>query len=190
MARIVQSYESMLEGVRKTEFQKEWFEIYLRYWDEEREFEGFEFSLANKKIIDSINERLSDLGDRQTQKKYEREALWFYEEAWNSPDTKKLPPQWREDLLQGLLRLCSMLCEKDLLKRYEAEAFRFYEKLWKQEKENMKPQDRIDILTTLKNYASLFKNEKKKQKYGNLLKVSNDFFHILLELLKSDWTYS
>ena len=181
MARIVQSYENMLRGVRKTEFQKEWFEFCLHYWNEEREFEGFEFSLANKKIIDSINERLSDLGDRQTQKKYQREALWFYEGTWNSPDTKKLPPQWREDILQGLLRLCSMLCEKDLLERYEAEAFRFYENLWKQEKADMKSQNRIDILTTLKNYASLLKDKKKEQKYGNLLQVSNGFFRILLE---------
>ena len=176
MVRIVHSYELMLQGVRKTEFQKEWFEFYLRYWDEERDFEGFQFSLANKKIIDSINERLSDLADRQTQKKYEREALWFYEGAWNSPDTKKLPRKDREDILQVLLRLCKMLREKDLLKRYEAEAFRFYEKLWKRNKAEMEKQDRIDILTTLKKYASSFKDEKKEQKYGNLLKVSNSFF--------------
>ena len=186
MVRIVESYEAMLRGVRKTEFQNEWFEFYLRYWDEEREFEGFEFSLANKKIIDSINKRLSDLGDRQTKKKYEREALWFYEGAWNSPDTKKLPHKEREDILQGLLRLCSILREKDLFKRYEAEAFRFYEKLWKRNKAEMKKQDKIDILKTLKKYASSFKDEKKEQKYGNLLKVSNSFFRILLEIRKSD----
>ena len=181
MVRIVQSYEAMLRGARKTEFQKEWFEFYLFYWDKEREFEGFEFSLANKNIIDSINERLSDLGDRQTQKKYQREALWFYEGAWNSPDTKKLPLRWREDILQVLLRWCNMLREKHLFGRYQAAAFRFYENLWKQEKANMKPEDRIDILTTLKNYASSFKDKKKEQKYGNLLKVSNGFFRILLE---------
>ena len=181
IVRIVQSYEAMLRGVRKIEFQKEWFEFYLRYWDEVREFEGFEFSLANKKIIDSISERLSDLDDRQTEKKHQREALWFYEGAWNSPDTKKLPPQWREDILQGLLRLCSMLCEEDLLERYKAEAFRFYENLWKQERADMKSQNRIDILTTLKNYASSLKDKKKEEKYGNLLKVSSGFFHILLE---------
>ncbi|KAL9961841.1 hypothetical protein ACROYT_G030868 [Oculina patagonica] len=148
MVRIVQTYEAMLRGERKTKFQKEWFEFYLCYWDEEREFEGFEFSLANKKIIDTINERLSDLADRQTQKKYQREALWFYDGAWNSPDTKKLPRHQREDILQDLLRLCEMLREKDLVKQYEAEALRFYEKLWKQKKDEMKRQDRIDILTT------------------------------------------
>ncbi len=176
MVRLVQNFEAMIRGVRKEAFQKEWFEFYLRYWDEEREFEGFEFSLANKKIIDSINERLSDLGDRQTQKKYQREALWFYEGAWNSPDTKKLPRHQREDILQDLLRLCKMLREKDLLKKYEAEALRFYEKLWKQKKDEMKRQDRIDILTTLENYTSSLKDEKKAQKYGNLLKVGNGYF--------------
>ncbi|XP_078383042.1 uncharacterized protein LOC144665649 isoform X2 [Oculina patagonica] len=170
MVRLVQTYEAMLRGVRKEAFQKEWFEFYLRYWDEERKFEGFEFSLVNKKVIDSINERLSDLSDRQTEKKYQREALWFYDGAWNSPDTKKLPRQQREDILQDLLRLCKMLREKDLVKKYEAEAFRFYEKLWKKNKETMERQDRIDILTTLENYASSFKDENKAQKYGSLLK--------------------
>ena len=198
IVRIVQSYEAILRGVRKTEFQKEWFEFYLRYWDEERKFEGFQFSLANKKIIDSINERLSDLGDRETEKKYQREALWFYKGAWNSPDTKKLPRKEREDILQGLLRLCSILREKDLFERYKVEAFRFYEKLWKAEmkaekaeagmkkKAAMKKQDRIDLLTTLKEYASSFKDEKKEQKYGNLLKVRNGFFRMLLEILESE----
>ncbi|KAJ7370325.1 hypothetical protein OS493_033122 [Desmophyllum pertusum] len=106
MVRIVQIYEAMLRGARKEEFQKETFEFYQCYWDEERNFQGFEFSPANKKVIDSINERLSDFADRQTQKKYQREALWFYEGAWNSPDTKKLPYLQRRDILQTLLRLC------------------------------------------------------------------------------------
>ena len=170
MVRIVQSYEEILKDVRKTEFQKEWFQFCLRYWDEERKFEGFQFSLANKKIIDLINKRLSDLGDWQTQEKYQREGLWFYEGAWNSPDTRKLPHQQKEDILQDLVRLCKMLREKDLLKRYEAEAFRFYEKFWKRNKAEMERQDRINILTKLKDYSSSFKDEKKEQKYGNLFK--------------------
>ena len=50
MVRIVQSYETMLEGVRKAEFQKETFQFYQLYWEEERDFrKEFEFSLANKK---------------------------------------------------------------------------------------------------------------------------------------------
>ena len=172
MVRIVQSYEAMLRGVRKEEFQKETFEFYQCYWDEERNFEGFEFSPANKKVIDSINERLSDFGDRQTQKKFQREALWFYEGAWNSPDTKTLPYLQREDILQTLLRLCNMLREKDLYNKYESEAFGFYEKQWKwMRKAEVERQDRIDILTKLKKFALSLKNEKKEQKYGKLLKV-------------------
>ena len=171
MVRIIEAYEPLLKGVMKEEFQKETFEFYQRYWDEEREFEGFEFSLANKKVIDSINERIGDLADRQTRKKYEREALWFYEGAWNSPDTKKLPDPYREEILQNLLRLCNILREKDLLKKYQAKALRFYEKLWKKNKEKMKKQDRIDILSTLENYASSLEDKKKAQKYGILLKV-------------------
>ena len=184
MVRIVHSYEPMLRGVRKEEFQKESFEFYLRYWDDERKCEGFEFSLANKKVIDSINERLSDLGDKQTQKKYQREALWFYEGAWNSPDTKKLPHKQREDILQDLLRLCNMLREEDLLKEYEAEAFKYYEKLWKdmKRKEDVERQDRIDILTTLEKYAQSFQDEKKAQKYGNLLKVGDTILYYSIEI--------
>ena len=107
--------------MRKEEFQKESFEFYQRYWTEEREFERFECSWANKTVIDSINERLNNLADRQTQKKYEREALWFYEGAWNSPDTRKLPEHQREEILQTLLRLCNILHEKDLLKKVRSQ---------------------------------------------------------------------
>ena len=171
MVRIVDSYERMLEGVRKEDFQKETFEFYQRYWTEEREFERFEFSLGNKAVIDSINERLNYLADRQTQKKYEREALWFYEGAWNSPDTRKLPEHQREEILQTLLRLCNILHEKDLVKKYKAKAFRFYEKLWKKNRKEMEKEERIKILTTLEDYASTLKDEKKAQKYGILLKV-------------------
>ena len=171
MARIVDSYEAMLEGARKKEFQKETFECYQRYWTEEREFERFEFSLANKTVIDSINERLNYLADRETQKKYEREALWFYEGAWNSPGTRKLPDRQRGEILQNLLRLCNILKEKDLLKKYEVKAFRFYEKLWKKNKDEMKKQDRKDILTKLEHYASSLKDERKAKMYGTLLKV-------------------
>ena len=82
MVRIVDSYERMLEGVRKAEFQKETFESYLRYWNEEKHFEGFEFSSTNKQVIESINKRFSDSGDMQRQEKYKKEAFWFYEGAW------------------------------------------------------------------------------------------------------------
>jgi len=172
LVRIIEAYEPLLdEGSRKEEFQKETFEFYQRYWNEERDFEGFEFSLANKKVIDSINKRLGGLLDRQTQKRYKQEALWFYEGIWNSPDTKKLPFPQRKGILQELLRLCNILHEKDLLKKYEAKAFRFYEKQWKKNKEKMEKQDRIDILNKLENYASSFKDERKTKKYGILLKV-------------------
>ena len=171
MVRIVESYEALLEGVRKKEFQKETFEFYQRYWTEEREFERFEFSLANRKVIDSINERLKKLADRQTQKKYEREALWFYEGTWNSPDTKKLPDRQRGEILQTRLYLCSALREKDLLRKYQAEAFRFYEKLWRKNREKMEKHERIDILTTLENSASSFKDDNKVKEYRTLLKV-------------------
>ena len=171
MVRIIEAYEMLLTGVKKREFQKETFQFYQRYWNEEREFEAFEFSLANKKDIDSIKERLDDMGDWKMQRKYQIEALWFYEGAWNSPDTKKLPDHQREAILQKLLRLCNLLGEKDLLKTYEAKALRFYEKLWKKDRENVGRQDRIDILTQLKNYASSLQDEKKAQKYRMLLQV-------------------
>ena len=172
MIRIVQGYEKLLEdGVRKAEYQKETFEFYQRYWNEERDLKEFEFSLAKKKVIDSINERLSDSGDRRTQKKYHREALWFYERAWNSPDTKKLPDLERKDILQHLLHFCNVLHEKDLLRKYEAEAFTFYEKLWRKNRDKMEEQERTDTLTMLENYASSLKDEKKVKKYRTFFKV-------------------
>ncbi|XP_020602576.1 uncharacterized protein LOC110041607 isoform X2 [Orbicella faveolata] len=170
MVKIIEGYETLLTGSRKEEFQKETFEFYQRYWNEEREFEGFEFSLANRTVIDSINERLGDLADGQTQKKYQREALWFYEGAWNSPDTKKLPDRHRDDILQNLLLFCKILFEKDLLIKYEADALRFYEMLWKKNKAKIDKQDRIEILVKLQNFASSLKDEKKTKKYRILLK--------------------
>ena len=65
VVRIVESYEAMpLQGKRKDQFRQEAFDFYLRYWDEERAFEAFEFSLANKRVIDSINKRLDEFGDQ------------------------------------------------------------------------------------------------------------------------------
>ena len=172
MVRIIESYEAMLlKGKRKDQFRQEAFDFYLRYWDEERAFEGFEFSPANKRVIDSINERLDEFGDLQTKKRYQKEALWFYEGAWNSPDTRKLPDTAREEILQTLCGLCKQLREKNMAEKYNNEAFRFYEKKWKRDKEGMSERDRIDILTTLVDMATSQMKEKKKQKYESLLKV-------------------
>ena len=172
MVRIIESYEAMLlKGKRKDEFRQEAFDFYLRYWNEERAFEGFEFSPANKRVIDSINERLDEFGDLQTKKRYQKEALWFYEGAWNSPDTRKLPDTAREEILQTLCGLCKQLREKNMAEKYNNEAFRFYEKKWKRDKEGMSERDRIDIFTTLVDMATSQMKEKKKQKYESLLKV-------------------
>ena len=58
MVRIVQSFEEMLEDVRKAEFQKETLKFYQRYWNEKRHFEGFEFSSTNEQVINSIVKQL------------------------------------------------------------------------------------------------------------------------------------
>ena len=120
MVRIVESYEGLLAGVRKAEFQKETLEFYLRYWSEEKKFERFEFSSTNKQVIDSINKRLSDSGDMKTQEKYKKEALWFHEKAWNSPDIKKLPDSHREAILQDLKSYASSLEDKKRVEKYGA----------------------------------------------------------------------
>ena len=120
MVRIVESYEELLAGVRKAEFQKETLEFYLRYWSEEKKFERFEFSSTNKQVIDSINKRLSDSGDMKTQEKYKKEALWFHEKAWNSPDIKKLPDSHREAILQDLKSYASSLEDKKRVEKYGA----------------------------------------------------------------------
>ena len=172
VVRIVESYEAMpLKGKRKDQFRQEAFDFYLRYWDEERAFEGFEFSLANKRVIDSINKRLDEFGDQQTKKRYQKEALWFYEGAWNSPDTRKLPDTDREKILETLCGLCAQLREKSKAEKYSNEAFRFCEKKWKRNKEEMAEHDRMAMLTTLVNMATSQMKEKKKQKYESLLKV-------------------
>ena len=161
----------MLRGERKKAFKREVLEFYKRCWEKEKEFEEFEFSPANRKIIDSIEERLGEEADRQTMKKYRNEALWFYEGAWKSPDTKKLPHEQRKHILQTLLRLCKLLRKGDLRRKYQDDAFRFYEKRWRKNKAEIKGQDRFDILKTLTELAKLLNNEEKARKYEKLLEV-------------------
>ena len=167
--RIIKSYEGMLPKGRKKAFQKEVLEFYQRSWDEEKSFEGFQFSQANMKIIDAINERLGEEADVKT--KYQSEALWFYEGAWNSPGTKRLPYEQRENVLQTLLRLCKAVENKDLYEKYQKESFRFYERRWKKNGSELAQRDRIDLLTTLEDLATQLGYERKATKYHTLLEV-------------------
>ncbi|KAK2560327.1 Nephrocystin-3 [Acropora cervicornis] len=168
--RIISSYRKKLSEERKKVFEEEVFEFYRRCWDEERSCEDFAFTQANKNIIDHINERLeSGGGDKEMKKKYQREALWFYEGTWKSPDTKRLPYEFREEIIAILLRLCSILGEKELLRRYKVDEFKFYEKRWKKDRKDMKHQDKYDILSTLVDRATFLCYDEKVVKYNKLL---------------------
>ena len=169
--RIIKSYEQMLPKGRKRAFQKEVLEFYQRSWDEEKRFEGFQFSQTNMKIIDAINERLGEEADVKTRRKYQSEALWFYEGAWNSPDTKSLPNEKRENVLQTLLRLCKVVKNKELYEKYQKKSFRFYERRWKKNRSELTQRDRIDLLTTLEDLAASLGYERKATKYRTLLQV-------------------
>ena len=170
--RIIASYRKQLKGRRKKVFEEEVFEFYKRCWDEEKRCEDFAFTPANKKIIDYINERLeSGGGDKEMKKKYQREALWFYEGTWKSPDTKRLPYEFREDILTTLLRLCGILGEKELLRKYKVDEFKFYEKRWKKERKDMEHQGKYDILSTLVDRATFLCYDQKVVKYSKLLQV-------------------
>ena len=152
--RIIKSYEGMLPKGRKRAFQKEVLEFYQRLWDEEKSFEGFPFSQANMHIIDAINERLGEEVDFKTRKKYQNEALWFYEGAWNSPDTKSLPYEQREHILQTLLRLCKQAKNEALFNKYLEDSFRFYDEMWKKNSSEMEQWERTELLTTLQNLTT------------------------------------
>ena len=167
--RLVRSYERIQRGSQKKAFQKEAWEFYQRIWEEEKGFEGFEFSRSNRAIIDSINERVHGFGSKEMITKYEKEALWFYEGAWNSPELHERPYLEREDVLQHLLRLCNRLSEKERFHRYEREAFRFYEKVLKEKKEEIELQDMKDILRTLLKLGE--GSVKKTKKYERLFEV-------------------
>ena len=170
--KIISSYGERLSGRRKKVFEEEVLEFYKRCWDEERSCEDFAFTQANKDIIDYIDVRLeSGGGDKEMKKKYQREALWFYEGTWKSPDTKKLSYEFREDILTKLLRFCNILGEKDLLRKYKVDEFKFYEKRWKKERKDMKQQDKYDILITLVDRATFLCYDEKIFKYNKLLQV-------------------
>ena len=172
--RIIKSYEGMLPRERKRAFQKEVLEFYQRSWNEEKSFEGFQFSQANMKIIDAINERLGEEAAVKTRRKYQSEALWFYEGAWNSPDTKRLPYEQRENVLQTLLRLCKVVTNKELYEKYQKESFGFYERRWKKNGSELAKQDKIDLLTTLQDLATSLGYERKATKYHTLLQVRHN----------------
>ena len=169
--RIIKRYEGMLPKGRKRAFHKEVLEFYQRSWDEEKSFEGFQFSQANMKIIDAINERLGEEADVRTRRKYQSEALWFYEGAWNSPDTKRLPYAQREHILQTLLRLCKVVKNRELFEKYRKEAFGFYERRWKKNGSELAKQYKIDLLTTLQDLATSLGYERKARRYHTLLQV-------------------
>ena len=170
--RIIKSYEEMLPKGRKRAFQKEVLEFYKRSWNEEKRFDGFQFSQANMKIIDAINKRLGEEADVKTRRKYQSEALWFYEGAWNSPDTKRLPYEQREHILQTLLRLCKEVKNRELFEKYQKESFRFHERRWKNHGSKLEgKQDKIDLLTTLEDLATSLGYERKGEKYHTLLQV-------------------
>ena len=173
--RIIKSYEGMLPKERKMAFQKEVLEFYQRSWDEEKSFEGFQFSQTNMKIIDAINKRLEKEADVNTRRKYQSEALWFYEGAWNSPDTKRLPYEQRENVLQTLLRLCKEVENEELFEKYQKESFRFYERRWKKNGSELEEkQDKIDLPTTLEDLATSRGYERKAKKYRTQLQVSKN----------------
>ena len=152
--RIIKSYEGMLPKERKRAFQKEVLEFYQRLWDEEKSFEGFQFSQANMHIIDAINERLEEEVDFKTRKKYQSEALWFYEGAWNSPETKSLPYEQREHILRTLLRLCKQAKNEALFNKYQEDSFRFYDKMWKKNSSEMEQWERTELVTKLQNLTT------------------------------------
>ena len=173
--RIINGYEGMLLKERKRAFQKEVLEFYQRSWDEEKSFEGFQFSQTNMKIIDAINERLEKEADVKTRRKYRSEALWFYKGAWNSPETKRLPYEQRVNVLQTLLRLCREVRNKDLFEKYQKESFRFYERRWKKNGSELEEkEDKIDLLTTLEDLAKSLGYERKAKKYRIQLQVSKN----------------
>ena len=170
--RIISRYRKRLSGRRKKVFEDELFEFCKRCWDEERSCEDFAFTQANKNIIDYINELLERSGgDKEMKKTYQREALWFYEGTWKSPGTEKLPYEFREDILTILLRLCDILGEEELLRRYKLDEFKFYETRWRNERKDMKQQDKYEILSTLVDRAIFLCYGEKVVKYNRLLQV-------------------
>ena len=165
--RIVRSYEDILKGDRKKEFQKEALEFYLRLWEEDKEF-----SYASKTIIDEINTRLSNYGSREMIKSYKMEALRFYEMAWNCPDLQQLSHHEREDILQKILFLSKSrsLGGKELHKKYQGDALEFYEKQL-EGKTTMTTRDQKDILYTLQHLAKSLGDKQKEAKYKKLCEV-------------------
>ena len=170
--RIITSYRNILSEERKKVFEVEVFAFYKRCWDEERSCEDFAFTQANRSIIDCINKRLENGGgDKEMKKKYQREALWFYEGTWKSPDTKRLPYEFRKDIITTLLILCRKLGENELLRKYKVDEFKFYEKRWKKDKHDMKCEDKVDILGLLVKRATFLCYDEKVAKYDRLLQV-------------------
>ena len=163
--RIVKSYEAILRGETKKQFQREALEFYQRFWDEEPEF-----TYANKSVIDEINKRLANSGDRKMIRRYEEEALKFYEEAWSSSDLQQQPDYQREDILQVILHLSKSLRKKEMHTRYQQEAIKFHEKQLL-EKPSMTSQDRKDLLYRLQHLAKSLGFKEKEEKYKELYEV-------------------
>ena len=163
--RIVKSYEAILQGEAKKQFQREALEFYQRFWDEEAEF-----TYANRSVIDEINKRLANSGDMKMIRRYEEEALRFYEEAWSSSDLQQQPDYQREDILQKILHLSKSLRKKEMHTKCQQQAIEFHERQLL-EKPSMTSQDRKDLLYRLLQLAKSLGFKEKEEKYKELCEV-------------------
>ena len=92
--RIIAGVENMFANLRKRselkKFQEEVLEFLQQMWEEEKQFQGFSFTEYNQELIDAIVERIgSGEESRDVKYKYEKEALWFYQNRWKTAWNEK-----------------------------------------------------------------------------------------------------
>ena len=133
----------------RAKFKADMFDFYRRIWEEEKSFEAFQPSLPNQAIIDKVNQLVDDRQvneDVAVKEKYQDEALWYYERAWEAdsgffrelkredrPEKQQRMVSKRHEILDRMLYLCDQLEKEEKREKYEMVQRKFYYKLLKME---------------------------------------------------------
>ena len=149
MTRIPQQILYCLVEEEKPAFKADMLEFFSRVWEEEKSFEAFQPSPTYQAILDKIMQLVTDKqvkSDPELREKYQKEALWYYEKAWeadagflrelkreDSPEKQHKMVCKRDQMLDRMCWLCEQLEGEEKEEKYKAIQRKFYYKLLKME---------------------------------------------------------
>ena len=121
----------------KREFEEDALQFYQRIWEEEKSFDGFQFSPPNRAVIDNIIDLLKSLGLKEELQRAQEEALGLYEKTWKERDTlpetkwdktklmERTMVESRKTILKKIIELSKAVAGEEKIKELEGEQMKF-----------------------------------------------------------------